>query len=145
MISTDKIVIICGDFNLRYQNETSHFIIQELLNMNFTQQIDHPTHINGGIIDHLYLYWPEDYEDVIITWEFIGPFYADHFGISVRINQGKNLFRKIRSSIPDELIAANASQMQNTNRQKKQKIETVATKRKASSPKLVPKTRQKHE
>ena len=62
IISTDKIVLICGDFNLRYQNEQSHFIIQELLNMNFIQQIDHPTHINGGIIDHLYLYCPADYE-----------------------------------------------------------------------------------
>ena len=142
MITKDKISIICGDFNIRYQNEPRHFIIQELLNMHFLQQIDHPTHTNGGIIDHFYMYRPTCYDDVIITWELFCPFYTDHFAISIIINKQRNHFQTMPSTIPDHLINNGTASITKQTATRKKQTNTEGTKRTASSPMVVP--RQKH-
>ena len=72
--------------------------------MNFIQLIDLPNHRNGGIIDHFFLYRPNEMGDVIINWEIIATFYSDHFGISIIINKGQNAFREMCSTVPDELL-----------------------------------------
>ena len=56
LFTVDNICILCGDFNLRFRNIQRHYLINEILKMDFIQLIDHPTHKDGGIIDHLYLY-----------------------------------------------------------------------------------------
>ena len=49
--------MIFGDFNIDFQKETREKF--ELLNVldsaEFTQIVDHPTHIDGGLIDHIYI------------------------------------------------------------------------------------------
>ena len=103
LISKDKICVICGDFNIRYASTPNHYIIRELLNMNFTQLIDIPTHTEGGIIDHLYLYKPSIYEDVKIEWSLFAPFYSDHYGISIIVNKSDGEFLEMPSSIPETI------------------------------------------
>ena len=60
----DKICVIFGDFNIQFQKEPRHFIINEIHKMNFVQLIHHPTHRDGGTIDHLYIYKPDFYNEV---------------------------------------------------------------------------------
>ena len=54
MIAPDKTIIICGDFNICYLEKKSHRLIQSLLNLGFKQMVKKATHINGGLIDHVY-------------------------------------------------------------------------------------------
>ena len=54
MIAPDKTIIICGDFNICYLEKKSHRLIQSLLNLGFKQMVKKATHINGGLIDHIY-------------------------------------------------------------------------------------------
>ena len=104
MIDINCICLISGDFNLNFRKENANIIISGLKNMNFLQLIDEPTHTNGGIIDHLYIYRPAEFHDVIINWELFAPFYSDHFGISVTINKGNNPIQSLPSTVPDELL-----------------------------------------
>ena len=94
MFRNDRICIIYGDLNLRYQNQPKAYLIQEILNLNFSQLINHPTHRDGGIIDHVYLFRPHMYEEVVINWELFAPFYSDHFGISIIIQKRYGLDEK---------------------------------------------------
>lgn len=78
----------------------------ELLSMGFKQVIHTPTHRDGGIIDHLYVYQPHDLKDVMINSSLFAPFYTDHFGISVIINKGTNPFLQMPSTISDDELNA---------------------------------------
>ena len=92
MVRGDRICIICGDFNIRLQNEPEHVLVTGILKMDFVQLIDKPTHKDGGIIDHFYLYRPSLYSEVSISWDLFSPFYSDHFGISIIIKKEENAF-----------------------------------------------------
>ena len=130
LISKDKICVICGDFNIRYASTPTHNIVSELLSMNFTQLIDHPTHMDGGIIDHLYLYKPSIYEDVKIEWSLFAPFYSDHYGISIIINKNDGEFLEMPSSVPDT-IEDNAENRCNTSKASSSRGQISTNKRKS--------------
>ena len=70
----------------------------------FAQVMGEPTHMQGGIIDHLYIRQPEAYNDVEITYDLFAPFYSDHFGINVTLFKRERVFNHIESSVPDDLI-----------------------------------------
>ena len=109
--------------------------------MNCVQLIDHPTHKDGGIIDHLYMYRPSCYSEVIISWELFSPFYSDHFGISIIINKGNNPFLQMPTTIPDDLINDNSGPKK-TNK-KPQPNKDITKRKNCSSPHAVPKSRPK--
>ena len=66
LIDNHKICIIQGDFNIRYSKDIYHPITSILHDMQFQQLIDQPTHRDGGIIDHAYVFKPSRYEDIIV-------------------------------------------------------------------------------
>ena len=107
MFDPSRICIVSGDFNLDFRKQSRHLIIQELKKMKFEQKIETPTHVQGGIIDHLYIYYPQGFKDVLISYETVAAFYTDHFGISITLHKGENKFRQIKSSIPEDLIMLN--------------------------------------
>ena len=141
MVRNDRICVICGDFNINFRNEPRHFLVSEILKMNFVQLIDKPTHRDGGIIDHLYLYQPTIFTEVIISWELFCPLYSDHFGISIILNKQNNPFIKTPSTIPDFLLedSVNHKTLENNRKEKGPSKQ----KRRASSPKSAPKSRLK--
>ena len=94
MIDISRICIIGGDFNLDFRKQSNNIILKQLKNMNFMQMIDYPTHMQGGIIDHLYIYCPKTHNDVLIESDLISPFYSDHFGICIDIYKGEKTFKK---------------------------------------------------
>ena len=141
MVNRDNICLICGDFNIRFQNSPNHTLVNELLKLNFSQLIDQPTHRDGGIIDHLYMYRPLEFSDVLITWELFCPFYSDHHGISIVINKKDNSFIKMQTTVPDHLLKD--ATVSKDNPPSKTKSKGTGKKRKASSGKADPKTKPK--
>ena len=131
MVDKNKISIICGDFNIRFQDTPRPFLVDEILKMNFNQLIDHPTHREGGIIDHLYTRRPPQYSDVLISWELFAPFYSDHYAISIVINKDNNQFLQMPSTIPDGLFIDTPAPQSATS--KKDHANVVGKKRKTLS------------
>ena len=66
--------------------------------------MDEPTHTQGGIIDHLYIYCPHFYKDVKINSTLISAFYTDHYGIHITLYKKEDEFKHIASTVPDYLI-----------------------------------------
>ena len=42
--------------------------------------------------------------DVVIGWQLYSPVYTDHLGICIKINKGKNIFKKTESTLPNNII-----------------------------------------
>ena len=71
--------LIVGDFNIDFLHEPQGQIIKKILSCGFQQLVTHPTHIGGGLLDHVYvkrLSWEPQ-----ITINF--PYYSDHGAISI--------------------------------------------------------------
>ena len=139
MINRDKICVISGDFNINYRTNSDHSVVTEILNMNFKQLIDTPTHRAGGIIDHLYIYRPSIFDDVIINYSLFSPFYSDHFGISLIINKGTNTFIKMPTTVHEHTFN-NANEQrnerlpQNNSSSKRKRTPSESTKNKKRRP-----------
>ena len=71
--------IIVGDFNIDFSHNANELIIKKILSKGFTQMLKTPTHLSGGLIDHVYVKYPDhDFETFI---DF--PLFTDHALISV--------------------------------------------------------------
>ena len=55
MISWEKSTLICGDFNICYNEDRSNKLIETLENHGFKQLVQEATFIKGSLIDHVYL------------------------------------------------------------------------------------------
>ena len=131
MIDLNQICIVTGDFNINFLTESNHIIIKELHRLNFKQMMDEPTHTQGGIIDHLYIYCPHLYKDVKINSTLISAFYTDHFGIHITLYKKEDEFKHIESTVPDYLIeqANNEGQKRKANTKRKKASSTEGNKR----------------
>ena len=75
--------IICGDFNVHPNEQKDNYnpLVNALASLGFVQLIDKPTHIEGHILDHMYV------RDVDIAgWQLHHPYYSDHDAICCRVN-----------------------------------------------------------
>ena len=85
LIDISKICIILGDFNICQRKDTNHIIIRTLLEKGFKKCIDFPTHVQGGRIDHGYIFLPMEYLFVNVTFDLFSPYYSDHYAMSITI------------------------------------------------------------
>ena len=131
MIDLKQICIVAGDFNINFLIESNNMIIKELHRLNFKQMMDEPTHTQGGIIDHLYIYCPHFYKGVKINSNLITAFYTDHFGVHITLYKKEDEFRHIESTVPDYLIeqANNEGQNRKANAKRKKASTTEGNKR----------------
>ena len=70
---------IIGDFNVDFLHEPKAALIRKILSHGFKQILSHPTHMEGGLLDHVYhkgLSW-EPFANI----DF--PYYSDHGLISI--------------------------------------------------------------
>ena len=102
LIEPSKICIVSGDLNLKFLTDSNNVIINALQRLKFTQFIDQPTHIQGGIIDHLYMRQPHIYREVEIISDLVAVFYSDHIGIQITFLKNENEFKHIENSVPDQ-------------------------------------------
>ena len=79
MAGSPKPCFIVGDFNINYLRVPHEMIVNKIQSCGYKQLVQHPTHIAGGLLDHVYvkrLSWdPEVYLNF--------PYYTDHAAISI--------------------------------------------------------------
>ena len=85
LVTPNKSTIICGDFNICYNENRSHPLIQKLLSLGFEQVVRSATHIDGGLIDHVYVCKREQIGDVDV--QLYSPYYTalDHDGLLLTV------------------------------------------------------------
>ena len=93
--------------------------------------VKQPTHIQGGIIDHLYIRQPHIYREVEIISDLVAAFYSDHTGIQITLLKNENEFKHIENSVPDHLIAqaVNESSSKSLSSKRKKKDDPAKSKR----------------
>ena len=85
LATPNKSTIICGDFNICFKENRSHPLIQKLLGLGFEQIVSNATHIDGGLIDQVYIRKGEPYEDGDV--KLYSPYYTalDHDGLLLTV------------------------------------------------------------
>ena len=77
LLEEEKAILIVGDLNLCYMTNKSNKVSKELKHCGLKQLMNHPTHIQGGHIDHVY------WRDASAMWmppclERYSAYYSDH-------------------------------------------------------------------
>ena len=82
-----KKTLIVGDLNICYKDERDNLIVRRLDELGFKQLVNHPTHIEGRQLDHVYLFAPNDDEQPTIEVTQFGQYYTDHDLIRINITE----------------------------------------------------------
>ena len=79
-VDLGKTTIICGDFNLDLKVYPNNNFSKALHEIGFSQIVTEPTHIQGGLIDHVYFYSPSKSRCMLNK---IHPlYYSDHDAVT---------------------------------------------------------------
>ena len=87
LVDPKKATVVCGDFNICYTEHKNHSLIQSMLASGFDQKVTRATHIQGGLIDHVYFCAGETLNDVEV--QMYSPYYTalDHDAILVTVTK----------------------------------------------------------
>jgi len=80
LASPQKMCIIIGDFNVDYLKIPQERLLTEITSLGFKQLVNHPTHVEGGLLDHVYIRRSNLETQVQINF----PFYSDHAAIAIK-------------------------------------------------------------
>ena len=70
-----KTLIVGGDLNVCYLKDRNNPLTNFLESVGFIQMVDRPSHLEGGLLDHLYFRQTEEYTAYIETF---AKYYSDH-------------------------------------------------------------------
>ena len=84
MIDDKKITVIGGDFNIYVLKHPNNLMTKKLKESHFEQIVKQATHIDGGLIDHVYIKKRKD-EDISWVVEMLPKYYSDHDCICVTL------------------------------------------------------------
>ena len=84
MMEDEKITIIGGDFNTCILKHPNNLMTNKLKELQFDQTVKQATHIEGGLIDHLYIKKKKG-EDVSWVLEVLPKYFSDHDCICVTL------------------------------------------------------------
>ena len=80
LVDKEVTTVIGGDFNICALEQGKNFLTTKLTEMGFKQIVMEATHINGGVIDHIYiLQGPQ--RRLEWTLELMPKYYSDHDGV----------------------------------------------------------------
>jgi exonuclease III len=81
-----KTTLVCGDLNICYIADRNNKLIKTLEDHGFEQFVKEATHIQGGLIDHAYVYKTRDSVDVDVS--LYSPYYCakDHDAILIHLD-----------------------------------------------------------
>ena len=71
--------IIVGDFNIDLLKQPEDCITKKITSCGYKQLISSPTHVMGGLLDHIYVKKPTKNFEVVINF----PYYSDHASLSL--------------------------------------------------------------
>ena len=88
LIDSGNHTLILGDFNICYNSQSSDLLFHTLRCLGFKQLVKSPTHKDGRLIDHVFLFSP----DSNVSYEVLqqAQYYTDHD--LIKVIQGKNTF-----------------------------------------------------
>ena len=81
MVPGNSPTIICGDINTDPKHDPAQYnkLITKMASKGFVQIIDKPTHLQGGILDHMYI------RNIDVEyWQLHHPYYTDHDAICMQ-------------------------------------------------------------
>ena len=89
VINKEKTTVIAGDFNLCGTQEKRNVVSHYLERQGFSQVIEEATHMQGRVIDHVYV----NRKDIIIELQRYSPYYSDHDALllTLKIQVGINI------------------------------------------------------
>ena len=82
MIDKKRFCIITGDFNLCGLNERRNLVTSFLERQGFSQLVKDATHIQGRVIDHVYV----NDAACVLEIERFSPYYSDHDGLLISLD-----------------------------------------------------------
>lgn len=88
LINTTRVQIIVGDTNLDLLKNENNFFTQSLQNWKFVQKVSSSTHIQSGILDHIYFFTPRPGVSCTI-YKLHPQYWSDHYCVSVCLNMAK--------------------------------------------------------
>ena len=71
--------IVVGDFNDNFLQDPKSKFIEHMLAEKLSQLVDTPTHVEGGLLDHVYVKGPRMELNVNVNFRY----YSDHAAITV--------------------------------------------------------------
>ena len=80
LVCGTKPCFIVGDFNIDFMKDPKDPIIKKIVSCGFKQMVDGPTHIEGGLLDHVYMRGKPPF-DLQVHADFT--YYSDHAAISL--------------------------------------------------------------
>ena len=86
MIDLDKVTLICGDVNICYISDKNNIFVSALEDLGFKQLVQEATHIEGGLIDHVYI---RDSRNIVnADCSLYSPYYCamDHDGLLTTVS-----------------------------------------------------------
>ena len=86
LIDEEKTTRISGDFNICLKKAPNNSLTKQLKHLDFDQLIQQPTHIEGGLIDHIYF---RDNTKIFKTPHILrySPYYSDHDALCVTMEK----------------------------------------------------------
>ena len=85
LLNINKTTIIGGDINICLNKDKNNMLTKYLISIGFSQLIKNPTHIDGGLIDHLYFHLIGQMQN--ITIETFGKYCSDHDAICTAVQK----------------------------------------------------------
>jgi hypothetical protein len=73
-----KTTVLCGDLNFCVRKHPRHPIKVFLEKQHFVQLVEQPTHIDGGILDHIYILFKDPKSINDFETKMKGCYYSDH-------------------------------------------------------------------
>ena len=86
LISFDRTLIICGDFNYCYRDQQNHPVKELLKELNFNQVVQEATHREGRVLDHVYIFFKEPLNSTAVECRVTGCYYSDHDKVTTLVN-----------------------------------------------------------
>ena len=86
MVESDKPTVIGGDLNICVLSQPKNHVTTNLKELGFQQIVTQATHIDGGVIDHLYI---TEGGSTKLDWilEYVPKYYSDHDGLCLSIRE----------------------------------------------------------
>ena len=76
LVDLTKSVIVCGDINLCFSTFPDNSLVRSFTSQGFDQLVKEATHINGGLIDHVY--FKSGRHDLKADVSVYSPYYTAH-------------------------------------------------------------------
>ena len=86
LITYGKTTVVGGDFNICTLANPNNYITQSLKEIGFKQLVKKSTHVEGGLIDHIYLIEGKE-EKISYTLEVFPKYYSNHDGLGITLTK----------------------------------------------------------